>query len=131
MATTKYFIIAGTTVLDVKSKKSQAVEIAEAHKAQTGESVVVATGSGTIVADIAGRRRIKMSPPYTRVVQGVEAPEGLRVCYTKSRKGLVVLHDAEAGEYLVQNAKGKTLATFATTRECGRFTTDFKVPANA
>ena len=131
MATTTYTVLTTEGVLFTASKKAKAVAFADENRGDL--EIIVATGTGTIVHTVPPIKRIKMSKPYTRVVavpEGVEVPSDLRVCYRKSRKGLTVLHDmSKLGEddaYTVRDDKtGKTLATFPSPRDCGRFTTDF------
>lgn len=137
---TKYFVLAGTdlnVVLDVKSKRQQAIDIALAHRAENREHVVVVTGAGTIVAEAKVRKAQKKTRPYTRVAalpEGFEVPEGKRVAYVYKRSGVATLHDFDEMYSVFDYAKGETLATFDTTRQCGRFVADVvnaKIAVNA
>lgn len=136
MATTTYHVISGDTVIATASKKSKALDAAHAHRDAERAAVSVVTGAGNVVLDLAAPKRIKMSKPYTRVValpEGVEVPDGARVCYVKARKGFAVLHFAEEGSYAVlSTTSGELLAEgLPTTRAAGRFTTDTPAPAPA
>ncbi len=124
------------------SKKAKAVEAAEAaRKAEKRATVQVVTGAGTVVFELKGPKKIRMSKPYTRTVElpeGFIVPEGLRPAYTRARKNLVILHDPTGGEegegsYSVHNgATNETLVSgLATTRDSGAFCKTVKVPAKA
>lgn len=133
MATTTYTVLNAEGVQFTASKKAKAVAFADDNRGAL--ELVVVTGAGTVVHTTPAIKKIKMSKPYTRVVavpEGVEV-DGLRVCYRKTRKGLTVVHDmdklGEDDAYAVLNKSGGVIATFRTTRECGRFTTDYVVPA--
>src|SRR6476619_3401634 len=106
MATTTYTIFTpdtegNETAIGTKSKKATAVEVARAHRKDTGEGVRVRTQTGNEVFEQLAKKAIKMSPKYTRTVElpeGFEVPEGMRACYVRPRRNGVILHDAEAGE---------------------------------
>lgn len=125
MATTTYTVFAGDTEVGTKSKKATAVELARKARDEHKAAVRVVTQTGSVVFEAAAPKKIKMSPPYTRVVdlpEGVEAPDGMRVAYVRPRRKAAVLHDAEAGEYRILDlATGKLRKdTFATTRDAGK-----------
>lgn len=121
------------------SKKAKAVESAEsAAKADKRANVQVRTGAGNVVHDIKGAKRIRMSAPYTRVVdlpEGAKIPEGMRVAYTRNRKKLAIVHDFNEpeGPYMVVNFEtGAVLASeLPTTRDSGAFCKTVKAPAKA
>lgn len=131
-ATTKYEIFATdaegvVTGLGIKSKKATAVDVARAHRQETGEGVVVKTQNGTEVFALDAKKTIKMSPRYTRVVdlpEGVEVPEGFVARYVRPRRGLAVLHEvgaAKDAQYaLLVLATNELLEDrFPTTRDAG------------
>lgn len=111
------------------SKKAKAVEAAEtAAKADKRAHVTVTTGTGTVVHEIKGVKRIKMSAPYTRVVDvpaDAVIPSEMRVAYTRNRKKLAIVHHftAPEGPYaVVRYTDGKVLAEgLETTRDAGAF----------
>lgn len=123
MATTTYSV---TGLEKTFSKKSKAVEAAEANRGDA--PVEVTTGTGTVVHTVPPFKSIKMSPRYTRVAElpeGVEVPDGLRVAYVRARKNVALLHDpnAESDEHYVffDYVKGEMLEDrFRTTREAGQ-----------
>ena len=139
--TTTYSVLVNDAAIEQTfSKKAKAVEAAEAQaKSNKRANVKVQTGAGTVVHEIKGVKTIRMSKPYTRVVElpeGFIVPEGLRPAYTRARKNLVILHDPTGGEdgegaYSVHDGKtGKTLISgLATTRESGAFCKTVPVPA--
>lgn len=134
MATTTYTIFANDEVRDTKSKKSVAVELATKIRREEKLPTRVETQTGTVVFEAKARKPQKKTKPYTRVValpEGVEVPEGKRVAYTRGRKNAAILHDAEEQLYTVFDyVKGEELATFDTTRQCGRYLADeVKAPA--
>lgn len=139
MATTKYQVFkldteGGEQLVVTKSKKATA--ISEARNVRNGEgvSVVVKTEAGTEVFTQAARKRIKMSPKYTRVVglpEDVKAPEGARVAYVRPRRGLALLDLIDTEEEIGDELEGRygilVLATsemlderFPTTRDGGQ-----------
>ncbi len=124
MASTKYTVRTATAVIaEGVSKKSAAVELAEANKG--AELVEVVTSAGTVVHEVAAKRAINYGPRYTRqakLPEGFEVPEGARAAYV--RRNGVILHfaDAPKGEqYRVADATtGKMLkGTYPTTRAAG------------
>lgn len=122
---TKYTINAGTTTF---SKKAVAIDAALAIRNDERIDVVVTTDKGTVVFEAKAPKKIRMSKPYTRVVDlpaDFEAPEGFRVCYTRPRKGLAVLHNFDE-DYRILNLKtGKILPEiYPTTRAAGRALAD-------
>lgn len=138
--TTQYTVLVNDEALEQTwTKKAKAVEAAEAAaKADKRANVKVQTGAGNTVHEIKGRKRIKMSPAYTRVVdlpEDAKIPEGMRVAYTRNRKNLAIVHDfdAEEGPYEVVNFKtGEVLATeLETTRDAGAFCKTVPAPAKA
>ena len=140
-STTKYSVLVNGVASEATfTKKAKAVEAAEAaRKAEKRATVQVVTGAGSVVFELKGPKKIRMSKPYTREVElpeGFVIPEGLRPAYTRMRKGLVILHDPTGGEdgegaYSVHDAKtNKTLASgLATTRDSGAFCKTVKAPA--
>jgi hypothetical protein len=138
--TTAYTVFVNDEALEgTFSKKAKAVEAAEsAAKSDKRANVQVRTGAGNVVHDIKGAKKIRMSAPYTRVVnlpEGAKIPEGVRVAYTRNRKGLAIVHDfgMEDGPYQVVNfVTGEVLASeLETTRDAGQFCKTVKVPAKA
>lgn len=121
--TTTYTIFAGDVEVGTKSKKSTAVDLARQARAERGVDVRVVTQAGTEVFVLAAPKKIKMSPPYTRVVdlpEGVVVPDGMRVAYFRPRRNAAVLHDGE--EYFILDTASNELRdeTFATTRDAGK-----------
>jgi hypothetical protein len=139
--TTAYTVFVNDEALEGKpvAKKAKAVELAEAAaKSDKRANVQVRTAAGNVVHDIKGRKTIKMSRPYTRVVNlpdDAVIPDGVRVAYTRNRKGLAIVHDfgMEDGPYQVVNfVTGAVLASeLETTRDAGAFCKTVKVPAKA
>lgn len=130
MASTKYTVFVNDVELEGSfSKKDKGIAAAEAAaKADKRAHVELRTASGTTVHEIKGVKTIKMSPPYTRVVnlpEGVVIPEGVRVAYTRNRKNLAIVHDfgMEDGPYqVVRYTDGEVLASeLETTRDAGAF----------
>jgi hypothetical protein len=128
--TTKYSVLVNDTALEgTFAKKAKAIEAAEtAAKGDKRANVRVETGTGTVVHEITGVKRIRMSAPYTRVVdlpEDAKIPAGMRVAYTRNRKGLAIVHDFNEpeGPYQVVNyVTGEVLATeLPTTRDSGAF----------
>lgn len=132
MATTTYHIfkqtVEGEVEVATKSKRATAIELATAIRRDEKVGTRVATGAGTVVFEAKARKPQKKTKPYTRVVglpEGFEVPEGKRVAYLRTQKGAAILHDAEEQLYTVFSyVEGKELATFDTTRQCGRFLAD-------
>lgn len=145
MATTTYTVFTVDaegveTAFGHKAKKAAALELAQATRNEQNLAVKVVTQAGTVVAEIAAPKKIKMSPRYSRVVElpeGVVVPEGMRVAYFRPRVGLALLHNAEAPKdeaYAVLDVKIGALAPerFATTRQGGAFlVAKAKAAANA
>lgn len=128
--TTQYSILVnGETLEQTFTKKAKAVEAAvAAAKADKRANVTVQTGAGNVVHEIKGAKKIRMSAPYTRVVnlpEGAVIPEGVRVAYTRNRKNLAIVHDfgMEDGPYqVVRFTDGEVLASeLETTRDAGAF----------
>lgn len=135
MATTKYTVNTvdaegvATPALEGKtfSKRATAVTAAQELRDELKLAVQVVTDKGTVSFEQAAPKKINMSPQYTRTVElpeGVVAPEGKRVAYSRPRAGLALLHDpnAEKGkQYTIFNLKtGKeSRGTFPTTRAGG------------
>lgn len=111
------------------SKKDKGIAAVEAAaKSDKRANIQLVTGSGKVVAEVKGVKTIKMSPPYTRVVElpeGAKIPSEMRVAYTRNRKKLAITHHftAPEGPYAVVNFEtGKVLAReIPTTREAGAF----------
>ena len=128
---TQYIVFVNDEALEGKpaTKKAKAVEAAEAAaKADKRAHVEVRTAAGNVVHEIKGVKTIKMSPPYTRVVElpeGAKIPSEMRVAYTRNRKKLAITHHftAPEGPYAVVNFEtGKVLAeNLETTRDAGAF----------
>ena len=136
---TQYIVFVNDEALEGKpaTKKAKAVEAAEAAaKADKRAHVEVRTANGTVVHEIKGQKRIKMSAPYTRVVplpEGAIIPEGMRVAYTRNRKGLAIVHDFNEpeGPYMVVRfTTGEVLGReIPTTREAGALCKTLEKPA--
>ncbi len=121
---TKYIVTrtnqdATETEVASKSKKSDAIAFAEAGRKETRRTHTVRTEKGTEVFVVKGVRPMKITPAYTRTVDlpaDFVIPEGKRVAYTRSRKGIALLHDAESGEYSLHNyVTGETVLEGLTT----------------
>lgn len=133
--TTKYNVLVAGEVVATKTKKAQALELANATRDADKVAVQVVTTAGTEVLNLAAPKKIRMSPRYTKVQAlpaGVELAEdiaGLRVAYVRPQRNGAILHDpeAEAGkQYVVADLKtGKAIKQrFAKTREAGAFLND-------
>lgn len=123
MASTKYNVFAADEVREVKSKRQVAIDLATAIRKDERVAVRVETENGKVVFEAAAPKRIKMSPPYTRVVslpEDVEVPDGFRVAYHRPRRKVAVLHDVHEG-YRLLNTETSELSeeVFETTRDCG------------
>lgn len=132
MATTQYTVLKGATLdtlepVETKSSRPSAIKLAEAIRSSEKLSVRVVTGAGTVVLELKARKPQRKTKPYTRVValpEGFEVPENERVAYLRTRKACAITHTFE-DSYRVRNlATGDVLATFDTTRACGRFLAD-------
>jgi hypothetical protein len=113
------------TEVATKSKKSDAITVAQAGRKETRRTHVVRTDKGTEVHVEKGVRPMKITPAYTRTVElpaDFEAPEGTRVAYTRSRKGVALLHVEETGEYALFNYVTGTMVEegLPTTRAAGK-----------
>lgn len=138
---TQYIVFVNDEALEGKpaTKKARAVEAAEAAaKADKRAHVEVRTANGTVVHEIKGQKRIKMSAPYTRVQalpEGAIIPKGMRVAYHRARKGLAIVHnfsEPEGPYQVVRFTDGKVLATeLETTRAAGEFCKSVPLPAKA
>jgi hypothetical protein len=127
---TKYIITrtnqdATETEVGTKSKKSDAIALADAGRASSRRTHTVRTDKGTEVYVVKGVRPMKITPAYTRTVElpaDFEAPEGTRVAYTRSRKGVALLHVEETGEYALFNYVTGTMVEegLPTTRAAGK-----------
>lgn len=133
MATTRYTVFTTDTEgnrseVGTKSKKAQAVELAQATRDETGLRASVETGTGNEVFAVEAPRKINMSPRYTRTVEvpeGLEVPEGSVLRYARPRRNAGVLHfpEAEKGEQwaVIDLTTGRVLKDrFATTRDAGQ-----------
>lgn len=124
MATTKYTVFANDEARATRSAKPKAVELALALRNDERVDVRVETGAGTVVFEAKAPKRIRMSKPYTRVVElpeGIEVPEGFRVAYHRPRRKVAVLHDVHEGYRLLHTGTGELSENvFATTREAGQ-----------
>lgn len=132
MATTTYAIFAGDTLdtleqVASKGKKAQAITLAESIRRDEKRCVRVVTSGGTVVLEMKARKKQIKTKAYTRVValpEGFVVPETERVAYLRTRKSCAITHTFEDA-YRVRNlATGDVLATFDTTRACGRFLAD-------
>lgn len=130
MATTKYLVFADGEQVDVKSKRSVAIDRARALRDELAVDVSVSTEAGKVTFELAAPKKIKMSAPYTRVV-AVDADvlkeiNGMRVAYFRKRVGFA-LCDAGRGAYaIVDMTTRKSLGEVEvkTTREAGRWFAD-------
>lgn len=138
MASTKYTVNVNDVELEGSfSKKAKAVEAAEAAaKGDKRAHVTVTTGAGTVVHEIKGVKRIRMSAPYTRVVElpeGAIIPNEMRVAYTRNRKSLAIVHrfDEPEGPYMVvRYTTGEVLGReLPTTRSAGALCKTLEKPA--
>jgi len=110
---TTYEILVNDEVIDSKSKKSSAVEIAEAaHAEDTTRKVEVKTNAGNSVMVL--EPKTKGARPWTRTETHdsieVEVPEGYTVAYTRARVGAVVARADDKSGWLVITADGSTPA---------------------
>ena len=107
------------TVVATKAKKQDAIDVANADRASSRRTNTVRTEKGTEVFVVKGVRPMKIVPAYSRTVdlpEDFEVPAGKRVAYTRSRKGIALLHDAESGEYSLFNyVTGETVEEGLTT----------------
>lgn len=132
MATTTYNISVQTIEGDFeqvesRSKRDKAIEVAQALRSERKATVQVHTGNGTLVFEQKARKPQRKTKPYTRVVElpeGFTVPEGKRVAYTRARKGCAILHDFEEQYWVYDLKSNEVLASFGTTRQCGRFLAD-------
>lgn len=132
MATTTYTVSVQNVegefeTVATKSKKATAIALAQSVRADRKATTQVHTNNGTLVAEIKARKPQKKTKPYTRVAplpEGFEAPEGKRVAYTRIRKGCAILHDFDEQYWVFDYTQGAILATFGTTRQCGRYLAD-------
>ena len=125
MATTTYTVSTasseGFVAQATKSSKASAIKLAETLKAEQGVAVQVTTGAGTVVFELEGKKVRKVTKPYTRIVNGVEVPEGFVAAYFRPRKDSVLLRSESGKEYaLYSPATGKMLEGIETTREAGQ-----------
>lgn len=132
MATTTYAITAQNDegefdVIATKSKKATAIAFAQEFRADNKVTTRVTTSAGTLVFEQKARKPQKRTKPYTRVVdlpEGFVVPKGKRVAYTRLRKGCAILHDFDEQYWVYDLATSDVLASFGTTRQCGRFLAD-------
>lgn len=132
MATTTYNVFAATTegeeLVATKSKKQVAVDLAQSIRSGEKRATRVETNKGTVVFEAKARKPQKKTKPYTRVValpEGFVVPDVERVAYLRSRKACAITHEWDEQLYRVRDlAGGEVLATFSTTRQCGRFLAD-------
>lgn len=122
-SSTKYTVRNAEGVLaEGVTKRAKAVEVADANRGASAVEVV--TAAGKVVHTVPAVRKINMSKPYTRVVtlpEGVEIPEGFRVCYSRPRRKVAVLHSFEEGYRILNLKTGKLLKpVFETTRDAGK-----------
>lgn len=126
--TTKYQIFktttAGDELVDTKTKKGNAVEVAREVRKAEKVGVRVVTEAGTEVFALAAPKKINMTPKYMRIAalpEDVQAqlPEGKRPVFYRKRRHAVILHDGSAMEYtILDTVKGVELEdeVFSTTR---------------
>lgn len=126
-SSTTYRIFADDAERATKSKKAPAVELAMQLRHDERVDVRVETDKGTLVFEAKAPKKIKMSKPFTRVVglpEGFEVPEGYRVAYTRSRKGVALVHnfEDEDGPYALFDYVGDKflLKGLPTTRSAGQ-----------
>lgn len=132
MATTKYLVRNGDELVATKSKKAQAIELAQSTAKELRAVITVSTEAGNEVFVAKARKEQIKTTPYTRLVdlpESYKIPEGARPCYTRARKNAVILHFAEADkgkQYQVRDfVTGRVLAkNLPTTRAAGRFLAD-------
>ena len=132
MATTTYAISVQNVegefdVIASKSKKSTAIDLATATRNERKATTRVVTSAGTLVFEMKARKPQRKTVPYTRTVElpeGFTVPEGKRVAYTRSRKGCAILHDFDEQYWVYDLNTNEILASFGTTRQCGRFLAD-------
>ena len=132
MATTTYAISVQTIEgdfeqVETKAKKATAIERAQAIRLERKATVQVHTGNGTLVFEMKARKPQRKTKPYTRVValpEGFKVPEGKRVAYLRTRKNCAILHDFDEQYWVYGLATNEVLASFGTTRQCGRFLAD-------
>jgi hypothetical protein len=106
---TTYDILVNDEVVDNKSKKSAATELAEAkHAEDTTQKVEVKTSNGTSVLVL--EPKTKGARPWTRTETHdsieVEVPEGYTVAYTRARVGAVVARADDKSGWLVITTDG-------------------------
>lgn len=124
MATTTYTITTAEGVVATKSKKATAIAFADS----LGVDATVSTGTGTVVHEAKGPKKIKMSAPYTRVVALPEGEmiKGKRVAYKRPRVGFALL-DSGRGDYAIYDMVADAIledVEVATTRDAGRWFAD-------
>lgn len=132
MATTSYVITAQNVegefdVIATKSKKAQALELAEKFRFENKRTTQVHTSAGTLVGEFKARKPQKKTAQYTRVVElpeGFKVPEGKRVAYLRTRKSCAILHDFDEQYWVYDLKTNDVLGSFGTTRQCGRFLAD-------
>lgn len=113
--------------VSTKSKKAQAIELATSIRRDERVTTQVWTSGGTLVFEMKARKPQRKTRPYTRVVElpeGFSVPEGKRVAYTRMRKGCAILHDFDEQYWVYDLNTSEILASFGTTRQCGRFLAD-------
>lgn len=113
---TKYNVLTDATgtfeVVDTKSKKATAIEIAERLRGLDRVNARVETDKGTVVFEIAapsGKRVIRnKTAPWTRVDErqpelpkGVKLPKGYELTYLTPRNRVAVTRHPENLDYLV------------------------------
>lgn len=132
---TKYNVIVNDTTVATKSKRQQAVDLAEQIRNDEKVAVTVVTTAGNVTLELAAPKKIRMSPRYTKVQA---LPEGvvlsdevseLRVAYVRPQRNAAILHDTKADkdkQYVVVDLKtGKAIRQrFAKTRDAGRYIND-------
>lgn len=113
--------------VETRSDKTKAITVAQALRAERKATTQVHTSAGTLVFEQKARKPQRKTRPYTRVVElpeGFVVPEGKRVAYTRLRKGAAILHDFEEQYWVYDLNTSEVLASFSTTRQCGRFLAD-------
>lgn len=141
---TKYIVTrteqdSSETVLATKSKKSDAIALANADRDKNRRTVTVRTDKGTEVHVVKGVRPMKSTPRYSRTVElpeGFELPEGARPAYLRKKHDSLIVafdNDEKDARYgIVRLSSGELLEQrFAKTREAGAHVLTIEAPAKA
>lgn len=120
------------TVVGSKAKKSDAIALAEADRAENRRTTIVRTHTGTQVHEVKGVRPMASTPRFSKVVEvpeGIEIPEGARPAYLRLKHDAILVHFADAEKEkqygVVRVSTNKLLKNrFARTRDAGRWVQD-------